>query len=127
MSTEREVTRRDAPPDDLQALTDEIERTRTQLGETVEELAAKADVRARAQEKAAGAKQAILDAGGQVKDQVTNGTAQAAAVVWKRTPEPVQRAAKRAADYARQRRAPLAVAAGAALLVGALIARRRRR
>jgi Protein of unknown function (DUF3618) len=127
MSTEREVTPGDAPPDNLRALTDEIERTRTELGETVEALAAKADVKARAQEKAADAKQTFLDVAGRVKDQVTSGTAQAAATGWKSTPEPVQRAAKRAAGSARQRRAPLAAAVGAALLVGALIKRRRRR
>jgi CHASE3 domain sensor protein len=41
-----------AAPDDLQQLTDEIERTREQLGETVEALAAKADVKARAKDQA---------------------------------------------------------------------------
>ena len=127
MSTESSLTPSDAAPDTLQALTDEIERTRAELGETVEALAAKADVKARAQEKAADARRAIMDAGSQVKDQVTNGTAQAAATIWNAAPEPVQRAAKRAADSARQRRAPLAMAAGAALLAGWLIARRRRR
>jgi hypothetical protein len=127
MSTESSLTPGDAAPDTLQALTDEIERTRAELGETVEALAAKADVKARAQEKAADARRAIMDAGSQVKDQVTNGTAQAAATIWNAAPEPVQRAAKRAADSARQRRAPLAMAAGAALLAGWLIARRRRR
>jgi Protein of unknown function (DUF3618) len=40
-------------PDDVQQLQQEIERTREQLGETVEQLAAKADVKARAREKAA--------------------------------------------------------------------------
>lgn len=38
-------------PDDQQELEKEIERTREQLGETVEALAAKVDVKARAQEK----------------------------------------------------------------------------
>jgi Protein of unknown function (DUF3618) len=127
MSTEGEVRPGDTPPDDLQELTEEIERTRTQLGETVGALAAKADVKARAQEKAADARQTIVEVGGQVKEQVTSGTAQAAAAVWARTPEQVQRAAKRTADAARRRRAPLAAAVGAVLLVGALIARRRRR
>ena len=127
MSTEDEVRPADAPPDNVQELTEEIERTRTQLGETVGALAAKADVKARAQEKAADARQKILEVGGQVKDQVTSGTAQAAAAVWARAPEQAQRVAKRAADTARRRRAPLAAAAGAALLVGWLIARRRRR
>ena len=38
-------------PDDQQELEKEIEQTRERLGETVEALAAKADVKARAQEK----------------------------------------------------------------------------
>jgi Protein of unknown function (DUF3618) len=42
-----------AAPDDAQQLQQEIERTREQLGETVEQLAAKADVKARAHDKAA--------------------------------------------------------------------------
>lgn len=41
-----------APPDDPQQLAEEIERTREPLGQTVEQLAAKADVKARAQDKA---------------------------------------------------------------------------
>ena len=127
MSTEDEVRPADAPPDNVQELTEEIERTRTQLGETVGALAAKADVKARAQEKAADARQKVLAVGGQVKDQVTSGTAKAAATVWARTPEQVQRAAQHAADSARRRRAPLAAAAAGTLLVGWLIARRRRR
>jgi len=40
-------------PDDPQQLRQEIERTREQLGETVEQLAAKADVKSRAQTRAA--------------------------------------------------------------------------
>lgn len=39
-------------PDNPQQLAKEIERTRARLGETVEALAAKADVKARAQDKA---------------------------------------------------------------------------
>jgi ABC-type transporter Mla subunit MlaD len=42
-----------AAPDDVQQLEQEIERTREQLGETVEQLAAKADVKSRARAKAA--------------------------------------------------------------------------
>jgi Protein of unknown function (DUF3618)/Putative Actinobacterial Holin-X, holin superfamily III len=41
------------PPDDVQELQLEIEQTREQLGDTVEQLVAKADVKARAQDKAA--------------------------------------------------------------------------
>jgi hypothetical protein len=42
-----------APPDDLRQLEAEIERTREQLGATVQELAARADVKTRARAKAA--------------------------------------------------------------------------
>jgi chromosome segregation ATPase len=54
MSTEDTAISADAPgaPDDQQALQEEIERTREHLGETVEALVAKADVKAQAQAKA---------------------------------------------------------------------------
>jgi hypothetical protein len=51
------VTARDSAPDaarpERQALLDDIERTREQMGQTVEALAAKADVRAQVRRKAA--------------------------------------------------------------------------
>lgn len=53
-------------PDDQQELEKEIERTREQLGETVEALAAKADVKARAQQKLSQAKQQAGQAGQQI-------------------------------------------------------------
>jgi Protein of unknown function (DUF3618) len=55
MSTEGPAASADAepgPPDDRQALEEEIEQTREYLGETVQALAGKADVKARAQDKA---------------------------------------------------------------------------
>jgi chromosome segregation ATPase len=54
MSTEGTTASDAAPgsPDDQQALQEEIERTREHLGETVEALVAKVDVKAQAQEKA---------------------------------------------------------------------------
>jgi hypothetical protein len=149
-----------APPDDPQQLTEEIERTREQLGETVEQLAAKADVKARAQAKArqvtgrlkgtAGqARQQAAAKAGQVQRQLAGKTARprqkmasmsgpaqgqvrqqaaaAAAMISKVTPEPVQRAATKAAATVRQRRVTLAVAVGAAGLAWMVIARWRRR
>ena len=47
------------PADDQQELEKEIEQTREQLGQTVEALAAKVDVKARAQEKLGQAGQQI--------------------------------------------------------------------
>jgi flagellar hook-length control protein FliK len=97
---------KDTPQDNIQELTDEIERAREELGETVEALAAKADVKAR--------------------QQVTDSTAQAAATAWEATPEPVRQAARQAMGTARKRQVTLAVAAG--ILVGGwLILRWRRR
>jgi len=73
----------------------EIERTREHLGETVEELAAKADVKARAQAKAADVK-----AQAQAKATELSGQVRRSPVV--------------------QRRWPLAVAAGV-LVAGSLV------
>jgi gas vesicle protein len=53
-----------SPPDDPQALVEEIERTREELGNTVEALAAKMDVKARATERAA-------EVSDQVKERLT--------------------------------------------------------
>lgn len=55
-----------APPDDARALEAEIRRTREQLGETVQELAARVDVKSRARAKAA-----------QVSGRMKNATVQA--------------------------------------------------
>ena len=53
MSTEGTVVgAAPGPPDDPRALQEEIERTREHLGQTVEALVAKADVKARAQDEA---------------------------------------------------------------------------
>ena len=149
-----------ALPDDPQQLAEEIERTREQLGETVEALAAKADVKARAQDKAsqltgrlegkagkakqqaaaqAGRiqrqladkitepRQKVVSVSGPAQDQVRQYASAAAANISKATPEPVQRAATKAAAAARQRRMPLAVAIGAVVLAWLVIARWRRR
>jgi Protein of unknown function (DUF3618) len=59
------------PPDDVQELQHEIEQTREHLGETVEQLVAKTDVKARAQDKAA-------ELTGQVKGKASRARTQAA-------------------------------------------------
>jgi alanyl-tRNA synthetase len=127
-------------PVDEAELRQEIEQTREQLGETVEELAAKADVKGRARVKAAElagrakstAAQARTQAttrasrvGGQLagrsavarqKVAAAGGTAKAqlqarAAPVREATPEPVRCVVANGASTAQQRRVPLAVAA----------------
>ena len=77
------------PADDPQGLQEEIERTREHLGETVEALMAKVDVKARAQDEAS----RLI---GQLKARA----------------EPVKQAAGNAAATARQRRTPLLAATG---------------
>jgi ABC-type transporter Mla subunit MlaD len=57
------------PPSDPEQLKTEIEQTRQQLGDTVDQLAAKADVKGRAQAKAADLTQQAKDTAAQVKKQ----------------------------------------------------------
>ena len=57
----------EVPPDNPEALVEEINRTREELGNTVEALAAKVDVKARAQQKA-------TEVSGQLKDRVRDVT-----------------------------------------------------
>jgi hypothetical protein len=79
-------------------LQQEIDRTREHLGQTVEELAAKADVTSRARAKTAEVKRKAADVSGQVRrSQVV------------------------------QRRWPLAVAAAGVILIGSIAVWRRRK
>jgi hypothetical protein len=92
----------------------EIERTREHLGDTVEELTARADVRARARAKAT-----------EMKDRAT----EAAAQLRQRRLAEGSLAEGRPARGGRhaQRRWPAAAAAAGAIVVGAALVRRRRR
>jgi hypothetical protein len=60
---------RPAAPDDPQQLRQEIERTREQLGETVEQLATKADVKSKAQTKAAQVSRRVKNAASQAQQE----------------------------------------------------------
>ncbi len=115
------------PSDDPQALREEIERTREQLGATVEALAAKADVKSQAKQKASQLTGRLTSQAGQLRQRAT----EAATSISKATPEPVKQAASNAAATARRYRVPLTAGAvgtaGAAVLGWLLINRRRRR
>jgi ElaB/YqjD/DUF883 family membrane-anchored ribosome-binding protein len=95
-------------PDDQQELEKEIERTREQLGETVEALAAKVDVKARAQEK-------LSQLTGRLKGKAIEATRQL------RLQDKANRAKQQvtqAGQQIRKRPAPAAASAGA---VGVLV------
>src|SRR5579875_1894976 len=96
-----DVTPAAAPPDDLDELRQDIERTRAQLGETVEQLAARADVAGRAKAKAA-------DVASQVRSTAAASRDKAAEVVQTTVPEPVRSTVAKGAGAAQQRRVPLA-------------------
>ncbi|MFC0533675.1 DUF3618 domain-containing protein [Phytohabitans kaempferiae] len=87
-----------APPSDPDALRAEIERTRDDLGDTVNAIAAKADVKARA-------KSAAGEARGRMQDTATVATEQATL------------RASEVRERVRQRPAPVAAAAGGLLAV----------
>jgi hypothetical protein len=89
-----------------QELEQEIERTRDHLGDTIDELAGKADMKARARARAAEIRARAQDRAADVSDRV--------------------RQSKVGQSQALQRRWPLAVAAGV-LIAGSVIIRRRRR
>ena len=88
----------DAPADAIQALTEDIRRTREDLGETVAALAAKTDVKARVRRKAGEVAGRLRATVSKVEEQIA---------------------------VPRQRRVVLAVAVGVVLLAGVLTARRR--
>ncbi len=144
-----------AAPQNEQQLRAEIEQTREELGETVEQLAAKIDVKGRARARTAELTGRVKDkavqarataaarateARGQVAGKTQTARQKAAAAsgpaktqvqartasVREATPEPVRRAVARGASAAKQRRVPLGVAA-IALTAGYLALRRWRK
>ncbi len=92
--------------DDAQQLREEIELTREHLGATVEQLAAKLDVKSRAQAEAAELTARLKRAGTQAR-QAAPGCARRAVAQGKKT--------------AREQRVPLAVAAGVVAVAVALL------
>jgi len=85
---------------------DQIERTREHLGDTVEELAGRADMRNRAKAKAAEMKDRAAAAAGQLRQRRL----------------PLSSTGRHV-----QRRWPVAAAAAGAVVIGSVLVRRRRR
>jgi hypothetical protein len=102
----------------------EIERTRERLGDTVDELAAKADIKARSRAKAAEIKARAQERATEVSGRVKNKTADVSGRVKDRTTDVSGRVK---GSQAVQRRWPLAVAAGVLVIGSAVIWRRRKK
>ncbi|MFG2758053.1 DUF3618 domain-containing protein [Streptomyces wuyuanensis] len=100
----------DAIPDTPDELAEEAQATREEFGHTLEALADKTDVKARAQERAGDIKTQVEHAAAEAKDRA----AQAAHLLHDNTPEPLLEAAGAAR---RNRTALLAAGAGVLLLV----------
>jgi hypothetical protein len=99
------------PSDDLEELQQDIEQTRERLGETVDQLVARADIKGRTRHKVSELAGRAKGKASQARAQATDGTVSVRDQV---------------AGNARQRRVPLTVAA-AALIVGYLVVRRWRK
>jgi hypothetical protein len=126
---------------EVEALRADIEQTRAELGETVQALAAKADVKSRVKDSAAQTKDRVKGSAAQTAAQVRDSAGQAV----ERAKDSLRRATSSngegpalpeigreklvaAREQVRRRPVPwLAVAGGAAVLVVLMIVRRRRR
>lgn len=131
-------------PEDEQELRQGIERTREQLGETVDQFAAKTDVKARARAKTAEltgrvkgktaqARTKAADGAAEVRSQVADTTVMARqkavttkdqlhtqlAPIWEEAPEPLRHTVTKASASVRRHRMPFAAAA-ASLVAGYL-------
>ncbi|MFJ6755386.1 DUF3618 domain-containing protein [Streptomyces sp. NPDC091273] len=107
-------------------LRDQVERTRDELGQTVEALAAKADIKAQAKEKKAAVVGQAAEKAALVSEQIREKTGYAVQLMKAKTPDPLLEKAGQAATAARANRTPLLVA-GAVLVVFLLVRRGRGR
>ena len=155
-TTDTESASGDTIPGDEQELREDIEQIRERLGETVDQLAAKADVKSRARAKAAElagrakntaatSRATAAERAGRARGQLAGKTAmvrqKAAAAggkgrsqlqarvapAWDAAPEPVRRAVTKGASTARQRRVPLAAALAALIVCYVTVRRWRKR
>jgi methyl-accepting chemotaxis protein len=142
--------------DEVAQLQQEIEQTREQLGETVGQLAAKADVKSMAASKASEVSERMKSKAEQVRQQAAStadtvrgqladktttvrqkaqtvgqsGKDQIVAAggpVWDAAPEPVRQAVTKGASNAKERRVPIAIVIGAVIVLVLVLRRWRGR
>ncbi|MFF4898065.1 DUF3618 domain-containing protein [Streptomyces sp. NPDC001068] len=111
----------------------QVEQTRTELGETVQDLAAKTDVKARARQKGAEVNEQAAEKGERLKKQAADKAGElkakageAAHQAQERLPEPVTHRASQFARLAQDNRRILWTVAGAAVVIW-LVGRRTKR
>jgi Protein of unknown function (DUF3618) len=122
-----------SPPDDVQQLEEEIAATRERLGDAVEELVAKLDVKSQARAQVTKVKDQVVGAArgargqaavksAKARDQIT-GTAQQAldrtTAAAEGAPAPAKHAAATGTKLAKQR--PVQIGAAAALLIAGVV------
>jgi hypothetical protein len=112
-----------AAPDNVQRLREEIEQTRENLGATVEQLAARIDVKSRAQAEAAQLADRIKGSGAQLADRIKGSGAQ----VQRNAPDYARRAIAQGTKTGREQWVPLSVAGSVLVLASLIIWQRRRR
>jgi len=117
--------------DAAEAVRADIEHTRHQLGQTVEALAAKADVKARAQEKVSEFSDRVTGSLAAGKDRAVEAGKHAGKVIGDKAstenlPEPAQQAASRASSFVRKYPGQIAAAFAAVAVLIVLRARRSR-
>lgn len=117
------VVAAETKPEDQQAIEADIAHTRQQLGDTVEALAAKADVKAQARDKVADVKGQATEKVNELRGRVTAAAAQVSSA----TPAPVRDATIKTAATAKRYRLQLTVGAAVTALVSLLMAWWRRR
>jgi ElaB/YqjD/DUF883 family membrane-anchored ribosome-binding protein len=106
---------------DQEQLQHEIEEARAELGDTVDALAQKADVKARVSEKMEQRKAALRERQEDIKARVSGARERVSST----TPDEAKRAASQIAHTAERRPFPaIAVALGVGLLIGRAIGRR---
>ncbi|MFI6080517.1 DUF3618 domain-containing protein [Streptomyces sp. NPDC051217] len=103
-----------------------VEKARERLGDSVGELAAKADVKGRTQEKAAEVRDQVVEAGQQVRDQVKEHTPERVRDAGVKAAVTGKEVATKAAGTGRAHPRPLLLAGGVAV-VALAVARARRR
>jgi gas vesicle protein len=126
----------DSVPDTEQELREDIERTREQLGDTVEQFVAKADVKARTKAKAAELSGRVKDTASQAAQQVSQAAHQVQDTASHATEQVMARATGVRDQIADQteslpdvppNRVPVVVMAVVAVLAGFLLVRRLRK